>query len=424
MNQPTSTTPSFPSTRRKAISAVALAMTAMALAACDGSSNPNDGGVVDPPAATVTVFGVRGDAELIRFSPTAPGTVTSIAAISGLGAGERVVGLDFRPASGELFATTSLGNLLIVDPTTAIATPIQSVTGTGTEFTAARYGVDFNPAANALRIIGDDGLNLRVPTTALVSPPPSPAVNTLVDGRMGYLQGVTAAAYTNPNPGSTGTELFVVDADNDVLLLQDANVGRLTEVGALGVDVSAVSGYDIFQTPLGNEHYAIFTVGGASALYSLNPTTGAATSIAPLASAVYKGLVITNDDLALTPNEREIFALVEGVDGDLLVRQRINVLTNAFIGSAIAFPVTGLAAGERLVGIDERTTAMDGNNGGYGVTNQSRIVALDGDADPASITATVVGTLSTPLRISTHLFHNTADVDNLVAKLLLTVPKP
>ncbi len=34
------------------------------------------------------------------------------------------------------------------------------------------------------------------------------------------------------------------------------------------------------------------------------------------------------------------------------------------------------------------------------------------------------GTLSTPLRISTHLFHNVADVDNLVAKLLLTVPKP
>lgn len=31
---------------------------------------------------------------------------------------------------------------------------------------------------------------------------------------------------------------------------------------------------------------------------------------------------------------------------------------------------------------------------------------------------------SHPLRISTHLFHNTADVDNLVAKLLLTVPSP
>jgi len=33
-------------------------------------------------------------------------------------------------------------------------------------------------------------------------------------------------------------------------------------------------------------------------------------------------------------------------------------------------------------------------------------------------------TSSHPLRISTHLFHNTADVDNLVAKLLLTVPSP
>jgi selenocysteine lyase/cysteine desulfurase len=33
-------------------------------------------------------------------------------------------------------------------------------------------------------------------------------------------------------------------------------------------------------------------------------------------------------------------------------------------------------------------------------------------------------TSSHPLRISTHLFHNAADVDNLIAKLLLTVPHP
>lgn len=33
-------------------------------------------------------------------------------------------------------------------------------------------------------------------------------------------------------------------------------------------------------------------------------------------------------------------------------------------------------------------------------------------------------TASHPLRVSTHLFHNVADVDNLVDKLLLTVPRP
>jgi selenocysteine lyase/cysteine desulfurase len=41
---------------------------------------------------------------------------------------------------------------------------------------------------------------------------------------------------------------------------------------------------------------------------------------------------------------------------------------------------------------------------------------------PASNAA--AGINSSPLRISTHLFHNTGDVDNLVAKLLLTVPSP
>lgn len=43
--------------------------------------------------------------------------------------------------------------------------------------------------------------------------------------------------------------------------------------------------------------------------------------------------------------------------------------------------------------------------------------------DPAN-NAAAANVQSHPLRISTHLFHNAADVDNLVAKLLLTVPTP
>jgi len=44
-------------------------------------------------------------------------------------------------------------------------------------------------------------------------------------------------------------------------------------------------------------------------------------------------------------------------------------------------------------------------------------------SDPAN-NASATNVQSHPLRISTHLFHNAADVDNLVAKLLLTVPTP
>ena len=34
------------------------------------------------------------------------------------------------------------------------------------------------------------------------------------------------------------------------------------------------------------------------------------------------------------------------------------------------------------------------------------------------------GTFSAPLRISTHLFHDTADVDRLIAALLAVLPHP
>lgn|GEM_PF-3561539 len=75
------------------------------------------------------------------------------------------------------------------------------------------FGVDLNPAANALRVISDTGQNLRQPfatsplvttvaDTPLTNPatPPAPAPGAL---------GVTGAAYTNNDlDTTTGTTLF------------------------------------------------------------------------------------------------------------------------------------------------------------------------------------------------------------------------
>ena len=353
------------------------------------------------PTPVATIFGVRGDAELIRFSPDNPAAVTSIGAISSLGAGETIVGLDFRPSNRDLFAVTSRGGLLIVDQATAVARSIQPITGDGTTLTASRFGVDFNPVADALRIIGDDGLNLRVPTAALVSPAPSPPVNAIVDGRMGYLKGVTAAAYTNPESG-TDTTLFVIDADNDALYTQDANVGRLTRVGSLGIDALSANGYDIYQSGLANEHYALLTTGSGSGIYRIDPVTGTATLLSAVSAATYKGLVVVNDDRLDSVDVRTFLSLADGPSGDVIEGRKVNVVTGAPAGGPLAFPINGLADGERLLGFSERTTAMDDRNGVYAISNQNRVLALipvglDNGFRMTTITAAPVGTLSTPL---------------------------
>lgn len=366
---------------------VVLLASGLGLSACGGDDNEQAEPQIGP--GTV-VYAVRGDAELVKFNRDAPGTVASVGNIS-VGNGERVVGLDFRPADGMLHAVTSTSRSLIVDPGTALATVIQPITGAGTALTGNRFGVDFNPAANALRIISDDGLNLRVPTTALVAPAPATAVNTLVDGRMGYLQGVTAAAYTNPNPGATGTALFVIDTDNDRLYTQDANVGRLTLVGPLGINVTAAPGYDIFQVGANNEHYALLTVGGTTNLYTLNPGTGAAAAVSgTLTAATYRGLIVDNDDLEATPNLRNIVALREdggNYFGDFYI---LDTVAGTLTANAAEPPdAITLPAGEQLIGFDVRTTSMEPDKDvGYAVARSGKIFMLD---DVITEVATISG---------------------------------
>ncbi len=372
---------------------------ALLLGACGGSSNNNGGEPGPDPVGTGTVvYGVRDGAELVKFNADAPDNVESVGNIM-VGTGETVVGLDFRPADGNLHAVTSSGRSLIVDPDTALATEIQPITGEGTTPEGDLFGVDFNPAANALRIIDNDGLNLRVPTAALVAPAPAEPVNTFVDGRMGYLQGVTAAAYTNPNPPAMGgsTELFAIDTDTDTLYLQSPpNNGILVARGDLGVDAFAANGYDIAQVGTDNEHYALLSVGGAVGLYTLDATSGAATLRSALPGDSYRGLIVESpdDDMSAT---REVFALLEDGTNYTVESYTYTVATGVLVAGD-EFDVVGLPAGETLIGLDLRSTSLQPDlDTGYTVGRSGVIYSLEDDETVANqLNATAFATLSFP----------------------------
>src|SRR4051794_30084344 len=53
-----------------------------------------------------TLYGVTGAGTLIQIDSAPPGTIASSTAISGLGAGESVVGFDNRPADRQFYALT------------------------------------------------------------------------------------------------------------------------------------------------------------------------------------------------------------------------------------------------------------------------------------------------------------------------------
>nr|MBA2736796.1 DUF4394 domain-containing protein [Pyrinomonadaceae bacterium] len=50
-----------------------------------------------------TLFGVTTNNQLVRFSATSPENVTIVGSITGLQLGENILGIDFRPATGQLY---------------------------------------------------------------------------------------------------------------------------------------------------------------------------------------------------------------------------------------------------------------------------------------------------------------------------------
>jgi len=207
---------------------------------------------------------------LLIFNLATPGTPVS-KAITGLQAGENILGIDMRPATGQLYALGSTSRLYIINLSSGAATVVGTSPFT-TLLVGTSFGFDFNPTVDRVRIISNTGQNLRLdPNTGLIA---------AVDGVLNPgTPAASGAAYTNNFAGSTATSLFVIDPSTDKLYIQNPpNNGTLVEVGALGVNVETDNGFDIGGRT--NLAYALLTVGTTTKIYSINLSTGAATSVA------------------------------------------------------------------------------------------------------------------------------------------------
>ena len=222
------------------------------------------------------VVGLTSDQRLVCFREHRPDRARDIGDVTGLVGDTRLVGIDFRPATGELYGLGDAGGVYTIDSSTAVATPKStlSVPLEGTSF-----GVDFNPTVDRLRIISDTGQNLRVNVdtgaalvdTALAYPAPGgPGV------------GVTGNAYTNNDADpNTGTTLFDIDSMLDQLVIQaPPNAGTLNLTGKLTVDTSPAVGFDIYSVLQGGmtttsvQAFASLTTGGRARFYTVNLFTG------------------------------------------------------------------------------------------------------------------------------------------------------
>jgi hypothetical protein len=199
---------------------------------------------------------------------------------------EEIVGMDMRPATGQLYVLTrqrdqgqlvSSARLYTIDfaatpsVTSAVATIVNPLT---TNLNALTVGFDFNPVTDRIRIVTDQAQNLNVdPNNG----------STIVESSLPRQTFATAAAYDNNFAGATTSNLYILNRSfvapigttSRLYLVNQPSAGTLTEIGSLNLTGFNIANFDIGG--VSNTAYGIFQdTGGLTYLYNIDLTTGAA----------------------------------------------------------------------------------------------------------------------------------------------------
>lgn len=255
------------------------------LDAGDAGEDPDGAPATVPPEPQKrTIWAVDEREHLLRILAEDPSDVIDVAALD-LPPGEHVVGLDFRPANGALYALTSASRIYTIDRTTAKVAAVGA--GTTPWVSGQSYGFDFNPVADKIRVCSDVDQNLRID--------PSTGAVVGVDGQLAFAPddvnfrqspNVVGAAYTNStSPAPAETVLFGIDSTRNLLVkVAPPNDGLVTTIGPLGIDILAMAGFDIWGGPGQLEAYAALQIEGdaSTGLYRIDLGTGQASLVGPI----------------------------------------------------------------------------------------------------------------------------------------------
>jgi hypothetical protein len=304
----------------------------------DTSSSTSD---AKTSSTVSTFYALTDNNQLVKYTSGNQVRETGAVTIAGLAQGERILAIDFRPATGQLYGVSNLSRIYIINQNTG------TVTAIGTQpfapaINGTQVGFDFNPTVDRIRLVTDQTQNLRLnPETGTVA---------FTDGSLNPgSPAVVAVAYTNSVAGATATTLYDIDVKTDKLYIQmPPNAGTLVEVGRLNVQAVGEGGFDIapdnslalavlFGRGGGTENQKEDSNGNKYRFYAIDLQTGKAKNLGKTDRTLIGVAIPTNP-----------VAYAVDASNNLLI------FNPYATGTVVSKAITGLAAGEKVYGIDMR----------------------------------------------------------------------
>lgn len=289
----------------------------------------------------VEFYALSDNNELVKYTTGRPLRELGDLTITNLQTGEKILAIDFRPATGQLYGVSNQSRLYIINHISGRATAVGAAPFTPA-INGSMVGFDFNPTVDRIRLVTDANQNLRL----------HPETGTVVatDGNINPGDpAVIAVAYTNSFAGASTTTLYDIDVASNKLYKQNPpNNGTLELVGSLGVEASGEGGFDI--SPDNSLALAVLfgrgddddddneeSPGNKYRFYYINLQTGEATN-AGKADRTIIGLAIPTQPVAYAVSQANTLLIFNPEQP----------------GTQISKSIMGLQMGETIVGIDMR----------------------------------------------------------------------
>jgi hypothetical protein len=243
-------------------------------------------GITDNDTPPRIVYGLTDDNRLVSFTTEKPGALLSNRRING----EKLLSIDFRPATGQLYGLGLSGHLYLINRLTGDLKQIG--TDAIPDLTETKTAIDFDPVRDRLRVtVYKDGRNLQLdPNTGAVS---SVDERLSIDYKDLDSAQLYSLAYSNNYPGATKTTAYGFNSFLRFTSLRLVTLGspdgspvspesgRLLTVKQepVGPVYIRLAGFDIADTGEAYASTSTFAANGATMLQRVNLEDAYARSI-------------------------------------------------------------------------------------------------------------------------------------------------